>query len=732
MEWFKKFPSARQYDEMDCGPTCLQIICRYYKKKYSLDYLRKLCNTTRLGSSMLGLQEAATKLHFEPTAIRIAFHEVDNDMLPCIAYWNQKHFVVIYKVSEEKVWVSDPAHGLITYNIKDFLEFWSADGENGILLLLEPEDDFEEIPVEEKYRPPAYGFKKLAGYLKEYKKTVVTVLALLLLTGVFQLAFPFITERLVDRGINQKQIDYIYLLLIAQFCFFLGRTMAEVFNTYSLLKLGTRLNIRLVSEFFNKLFRLPLGFFDIKMSGDILQRINDHSRIEFFLTHGALNIFLSFLTMLIFGGVLFWYSPLIFTVFLVGSLLYIAWFRYFMKKKAELDYKNFSKLAERQEKNLEMIFGMPEIKLNNAGDKKHRQWQQLQEEVFQLNYKTLKVTQWQQTGARIINEIKNISITFLTAYLVVKQPGFTLGMMMSISYISGQLNAPVAGLLDFLQQYQDAQLSSQRVNEIHHKEDESAQVQLPAAVTPPEGDIILNNVSFRYEKSSYAPYVLKNISLTIKRNTITAIVGQSGCGKTTLLKLLLKFYEADEGTITIGDVPFSHIPHNEWRSHCGTVMQDAYIFSETISENITLAAEQPDEKQLKKAIRIANLGTLMNDLPLGLATRIGSNGMQLSGGEKQRILIARAVYNNPAFVFFDEATSSLDAVNERQIVNNLGQFFENKTVLIIAHRLSTVQHADQIIVLDKGEVVETGTHQELVGLKGFYHTLVKNQLELNG
>lgn len=731
MDWFKKFPSARQYDEMDCGPTCLQIICRYYKKKYSLDYLRKLCNTTRAGSSMLGLQEAAAKLRFDPTAIRIAYHEIDNDMLPCIAYWNQRHFVVIYKITNDKIYVSDPAHGLLTYNKKDFLDFWSADGENGILLHLDLEDDFFDTPVEEKYRPPAYGFKKLAGYLGEHKKTVISVFAFLLIMGVFQLAFPFITENLVDRGINQKQLNYIYVLLLAQFAFFLGRTMAEVFNTYSLLKLGTRLNIKLVSEFFNKLFRLPLGFFDIKMSGDILQRINDHSRIEYFLTHGALNIFLSFITMVIFGGVLFWYSPLIFIVFIVGSVLYVAWFRYFMKKKAELDYKNFSKLAERQEKNLEMIFGMPEIKLNNAGDKKHRQWQQLQEEVFQLNYRTLKITQWQQTGARILNEVKNIAITFLSAYLVLDD-SISLGKMMSISYISGQLNAPVSSLLDFLQQYQDAQLSSQRVNEIHHKEDESNQVQEPYGTTPGTGDIVLSNVSFRYEKSSYVPYVLKNISLTIKRNRITAIVGQSGCGKTTLLKLLLKFYEPDEGAITVGEVPFANIPHNEWRKHCGTVLQDAYIFSETIAENITLAADTPDDAQLKRALKIANLVTLIDDLPLGLNTKIGSNGMQLSGGEKQRVLIARAVYNNPAFVFFDEATSALDAVNERQIVNNLGSFFENKTVVIIAHRLSTVQHADNIIVLDKGEVVETGTHQQLVALKGFYHTLVKNQLELNG
>ena len=350
MAWFHKFPAAKQYDAMDCGPTCLQIICQYYHKTYGLDYLRTLCNTTRAGSSMLGLQEAATKLRFAAAAIRIAYHEMDHDLLPCVAYWNQRHFVVIYKIAEDKIYVSDPAHGLLVYPKKEFLDFWSVDGENGIVLVLDPEEDFLATPVEEPWRPSASGLKQLAGYLQEYRQTVMTVLGLLLLTGVFQLAFPLITERLVDQGIHQRQLNYIYLLLIAQFGCFLGRTMAEVFNTCALLQLGRRLNIRLVSEFFNKLFRLPLGFFDTKMSGDILQRIHDHSRIEYFLTHGAINIVLSCITMLILSGVLCWYSPFIFAVFLAGSVFYVAWFRYFMKKKAALDYKNFSKLAERQEK----------------------------------------------------------------------------------------------------------------------------------------------------------------------------------------------------------------------------------------------------------------------------------------------------------------------------------------------------------------------------------------------
>jgi ATP-binding cassette, subfamily B, bacterial len=716
---------------MDCGPSCLQIVCLYYEKKYPLDHLRKLCNTTRAGSSIMGLQEAAEKLHFEAAAIKIGYEDLDEDMLPAIAFWQQRHFIVVYKVAEDKVYVSDPAHGLLTYTKKDFLEGWAVEGENGILLALMPQDEFFVTDVDAELQKKKYSVAKLLHYLKDHRRTIIGIIAIMMVIGAMQLAFPFTTQWLVDKGINQKDLPYIYVLLLAQFMFFLGRTLAEVVNSYALLKLGTRLNIKLVSGFFEKLFRLPLGYFDVKMSGDILQRIHDHGRIEFFLTHGALNVFLSFITLLIFGSVLCWYNWKIFLIFLVGSILYIIWFRYFMKKKAELDYKSFSKLSERQEKNLEMIFGMAEIKLNNAGHKKREQWEHLQQEVFAINYRNLKISQWQQNGARIINELKNIVITFVSALLVVNE-GLSLGAMMAISYINGQLNGPVAFILEFLQQYQDAQLSAQRIGEIHDKEDESHSVKTPELHTIPGGDIVLEDVSFRYEKSSYGTPVLKNISITIPRNKVTAVAGQSGCGKTTLMKLLLKFYEPDSGRISIGGEDLACIPHTTWRRQCGSVLQDAYIFNDTIEGNITLGAESPDADQLKKALEIACLTDLMAQLPLGLFTKIGPNGMQLSGGEKQRILIARAVYNSPQFVFFDEATSSLDALTEKTIVNNLHRFFENKTVLVIAHRLSTVQHADQIIVMDKGVIVEVGNHEELIARKGAYHTLVKNQLDLNG
>jgi ATP-binding cassette, subfamily B, bacterial len=727
----KKFPWEKQYDQMDCGPACLKIIARYYKKEYTLEQLRQLCHTTRAGSAMGNLEEAAMQMGFLTDYFRIGVIEFDDELVPCIAHWQQRHFVVVYKITADKVFVSDPAHGLLTYTKEEFLKGWSADGVNGVLVVMKPGEDFFNETAPEPPKKKTADFARLLFYLRRHKKTMAVLLVLLLLLGVMQLAAPVITQRLVDKGINGKNLPYIYLLLAAQFAFFLGRTLAEIYNSYALLKLGARLNIRLVSDFFQKLFRLPLGFFDVKMSGDILQRIQDHTRIEYFLTHGSLNIFISVLNLLIFGGVLLSYNALLFLIFITGAILYIAWFRYFMKQKAALDYKNFSKLAERQDKNLEMIHGMAEIKLNNAAELKKKQWEDLQEEVFRINYKTLKVSQWQHTGSRVINEIKNICLTFFSAYLMVNE-ALTFGEMMAISYISGQLNAPINGIIDFMQQYQDAQLSARRINEIHGRSDEANDIVGPEQAMPKTGDIIISNLSFKYDKSIHAPVILKNMSLTIPRNKITAIVGQSGCGKTTLLKLLLRFYEPVDGGIYIGETPLSAIPHTEWRRHCGTVLQDAYVFSDTIAANICLDEEQPDAVKLHQAVETACLSDLIAALPMGLATRIGPNGMQLSGGERQRVLIARAVYHNPAFIFFDEATSSLDAVTESMIVNNLYRFFKNKTVVVVAHRLSTVQHAHQLVVIDKGEVVETGTHESLMKQDGWYRRLVSNQLPVDG
>jgi ATP-binding cassette, subfamily B, bacterial len=725
----KKFPKVLQYDEMDCGPNCLKIICQYYGKDYSLNYLRELCNTTRVGTNMLALQEAAEALQLEATGIKISFTEIDNSMLPCIAYWQQKHFVVIYKIADGKIFISDPAHGLISYTKADFLKAWAIEDDHGILLTIETTELFFKSPQPTEAAPAKKMLQKFVVYLSSYKRQVFLIILTLVLLGVLQVAFPIITQNLVDKGIYPKNISYIYLLLLAQFLFFIGRTSAEIMNTYALLKLGNKVNIRLVTEFLSKLFKLPLSYFDVKMSGDILQRINDLGRIEFFLTHSALNVLFSVINLLIFGAVLYTYNWQIFLLFLIGSVLYFLWFRFFLKKRAVLDYKNFSKLSQRQEKNIEMIYGMSEIKLNNAGDKKKEEWESLQKEVFQINVKSVRLSQWQQKGAAIINEIKNIAITFFAAYLVVHDQ-LSLGMMMSITYIVGQLNGPVAGLLDFMQQYQDAQLSTQRINEIQDKKEEQAFVKNPTTTAAIEGDIVIKNLSFQYDKTKRAKGILDNMDITIPCNKTTAIVGHSGCGKTTLLKLLLKFYEPSSGSIYVGNIALASLPHDHWRKHCGTVLQDAYIFSDTIANNIVLQTDALDSAALDHAIGIANLTELIQQLPLGIHTKIGANGVQLSGGEKQRILIARAIYRNPSYVFLDEATSSLDTHNESEIINKLHYFLQNKTVIVIAHRLSTIKNADQIIVMQDGKVVEIGTHDQLLKNNAYYAHLVQKQLSV--
>ncbi len=723
----KKFPSARQLDQMDCGPTCLQIICKYYEVDYELQHFRDLCDTTKSGSSMLGIYEGAKLLGMDAAAIQIGYEDLDEDLFPSIAYWDQKHFVVLYKIEKDLVYISDPAHGLITYKKEDFLKLWSFDGSNGFLLTLFPKDDFLAKHEHAKTTGKKNALQFFFAAIKEHKKSIYLSGFILILIALLQLSFPIITQRLVDDGIYNKSLSTILVLLLAQFVFFIGRTAGEILNTYLLLKAGNLINLKLISLFLQKLFKLPLSYFDVKRSGDILQRISDHGRIEYFITHGAVSIFIAAINMLILGSVMLWYNVYIFLVFLVLTIAYIIWFTYFMKERALLDYKNFSKLSERQEKNIEIIHGMTEIKLNNAGDKKQEEWTRLQKDIFNLNFQSLKLNQYQFTGARIINELKNIGTTFLAAYFVVKGH-LTLGEMLALSYIVGQLNAPVSSILDFIQQYQDATLSAKRIQEIHIKSNEGIGLPINEEIRYINNDIHLKNVSFSYSKSAAAKPILKNLSFTIPQYKTTAIVGKSGCGKTTLLKLLLKFYDDYEGDILVGKDSFNVLNHNMWRNMCGTVMQDSYIFNDSIVNNICLIGSVIDKERLDKAVQVTKLDALLKKLPLGLQTKIGANGLQLSGGEKQRVLLARAVYKDSPYLFLDEATSSLDAITENNIVANLQQVFKDKTVIIVAHRLSTVKNADQIIVLDEGIVVEKGSPQELYDRRLFYYNLVKNQL----
>ncbi|THU34978.1 peptidase domain-containing ABC transporter [Niastella caeni] len=724
----KKFPHYKQHDEMDCGPACLRIICKYYGKSFPLEHLRSLTHTNRTGSSLLALSEAAEKLGLRSVGARISYKDLEEcNPLPCIAFWNQHHFIVVYKIKKDRVYVSDPAHGLVEYSKEEFLKGWSLGNEQGIILSLEPSPEFMKMEegggnVREK------GFAFIFSYLTRYRKELMQILMGLLAGSLLQLIFPFLTQSIVDIGIRHHDMPFIYMILTAQLMVFIGKTTVEMLRGYIVLHLSSRINITLLSDFFIKLMKLPLGFFDTKMIGDILQRIGDHQRVENFLTSGTFTTIFSLLNLVVFSIILAIYSPLIFLVFLAGSACYFVWVISFLKKRAKLDYKRFSQLSANQEKNFELIFGMQEIKLHNAERKKRWQWEHLQVKLFRINLKSLTLKQVQSGGASVINELKNIFISFLAAKLVL-QGDMTLGMMLSVSYITGQLNAPITQLVEFIQSLQDARLSMERINEIHNKPDEEAAF-VKKIETVPAGDIVIENLSFKYDTDPRMPGILKNINCVIPAKKVTAIVGASGSGKTTLLKLLLKFYEPAAGAIYAGNTAIANIHNSSWRNACGVVMQEGFIFNDTVANNIAVGEENIDRKRLLEAARVANIVEFVDSLPLKFETKIGSNGIGISTGQKQRILIARAIYKNPDILLFDEATSALDTQNERIIMENLQHFFKGKTVIVIAHRLSTVRNADKIVVLDKGELTEVGTHEELITEKGFYFNLIKNQLEL--
>jgi ATP-binding cassette subfamily B protein len=723
-----RFPFYKQYDEMDCGPTCLRIISKFYGQRYSLEYLRSLTHTSRSGTSMLALSEAGEKLGFRTMGARVSLDYLQEEApLPCIAYWNQRHYVVLYKIGRRHIDVSDPAHGLIRYTRAEFLAQWATEEGHGIVLTMEPGPDFgqeEEVNAGGRER----GMGHIAAYLTRYKRELIQVLAGLLVASLLQLLFPFLTQSIVDRGIAHRDLSFIDMILLAQLAIFLGKTSVEIIRSYILLHLSTRININLLTDFFIKLMRLPLGYFDTRMVGDILQRINDHKRIETFLTSSTMSTIFSLLNLVIFSVVLGIYSPAVFGVFAAGSLLYVGWILAFMKRRAALDYKLFAQLAASQEKNYEMIMGMQEIKLHNAEKKQRWHWELLQIRLFRINIRTLSLRQVQSGGAVIINEAKNILISFLTARLVV-EGHISMGIMMSVSYITGQLNAPILQLIEFLQAFQDARLSMERINEVHQKREEENRYD-PKTAAIPNGDIQLQNLSFKYDLSPATPLVLDSINLTIPAGKVTAIVGSSGCGKTTLLKLLLKFYEPTSGSLRIGAMGLDGLSGSAWRGKCGVVMQEGFIFSDSIAGNIAVGDESVDWAKLYEAARAANIHDFVTGLPLGYNTLIGSSGTGMSTGQKQRLLIARAIYKDPDILLFDEATSALDAHNEKAITENLSRYFKGKTVIIIAHRLSTVRNADKIVVLDRGRISEAGRHEELITEKGFYYQLVRNQLEL--
>ena len=725
------FPFYKQHDSMQCGITCLQMICKYNGKEYSLESLSRYCFATTEGVSMLGISEAANKLGLHTICGRITMEQLPQAPLPCILHWSQNHFVILYKIkNKKKFYIADPGKGLLTYAEKEFKDHWistqSKGEEKGIAMFIQPTPAFYELSGETTNRKRSFKF--LFGYIKQYRRYFGQIILGALVGCVLQLIFPFLTQAIVDIGITHQNLGIIYLILLGQLILTISRTSVDFIRRWILLHISMRINISLVSDFFIKLLKLPMSFFDTKLMGDLMQRMNDHNRVEKFLTTQMLNVTFSLLSFIVFGCVLLGYNIFIFLIFLTGSILYGIWIAIFLKKRKLLDYELFEKQAMNNNKTYQFITSMQEIKLQNCEQRRRWEWEDVQADLFQVNMKSLKLQQTQEAGSIFINEVKNIIITVLAATAVIHGQ-MTLGMMLAVQYIIGQLNAPVEQLMNFLYSLQDVKISLEHINEIHEMENEENNKDALSAFHDRDKSLSFKNADFKYDPHN-PNKTLDGISITIPEGKVTAIVGTSGSGKTTMIKLLLGYYPLLAGEITIGSTDLQKYNLKWWRKHCGVVMQDGVIFSESIARNIAVDDGEIDKECLLQAARIACIDSYIQTLPLKYNTLIGQDGIGLSQGQKQRILIARAVYKNPDYIFLDEATNALDANNERAIVENLMEFYKGKTVVIVAHRLSTVKNADQLIVIERGKIIETGTHTELIDRQGAYYHLVKNQLEL--
>lgn len=728
-----KFPHYLQPDAMDCGPTCLRMVAKYFGKHYNLETLRELTWKTREGVSLLTISDAAEKIGFRTQGVRITLEQLVTIPLPSIIHWTQNHFVVLYKIKKRgsrlEFQVSDPAHGLLIYNQEDFMKFWASTQQNGdpagIALLLEPTSDFY---VEEGEQMNKTGFRYLFSYLKPYKKLITQLLLGFLVGSILSLIFPFLMQAIVDVGIANNNLNFIILVLVAQLILTASHTAVGFIRSWIMLHTSARVSISLISDFLIKLMKLPIRFFDTKLIGDLRQRIDDNQRIQNFLTGNLISMSFGIFIFVIYSFVMAYYDLKILLIFYIGSALYVLWILMFLKKRKEIDYKRFNVASANQSNVYQLITGMQEIKLNNCEKQKRWEWERIQAKLFRISVRGMMLNQNQQVGSIFINQVKNVLISFIAAKGVV-EGNMTLGMMVAIQYIIGQLNAPINEFIGFIQSGQDAKISLERLGEIHQRDDEERLEEQKNFELPARKEITIRELSFHYEGPK-SPRVLDNINLVIPENKVTAIVGASGSGKTTLIKLLLGFYPPYEGRIEIGGIGLQQFSMEMWRSNCGVVMQDGFIFSDTIARNIAVADDFPDREKLQRAVDIANIGEYIESLPLRYNTKIGQEGTGLSQGQKQRILIARAVYKDPAYLFFDEATNALDANNEKVIMENLSSFFKGRTVITVAHRLSTVRNADLIIVIDKGHIVETGNHEELAFKKDAYYELVKNQLEL--
>jgi ATP-binding cassette subfamily B protein len=705
------------------------MVAKYHGQNFSRESLREKTGVTKQGVTMAGIADAAEDIEMRTLGMRVNLESLVNEVpTPFIIPWRQKHFVVVYKTSKSKVFVADPAQGLLEYSHKSFLDAWTTSSDSiGFVLILEPNANFQN---QKSTVIPKVGFSFLYSYLKPFKKLGYQLLIGLVIGTIIQFLTPFLMQSIVDTGVNNQNIPFIYLILIAQLALFVSQTLVQVFREWLLIHITNRLHIKLISDFLYKMLRLPLNYFETRNTGEHLQRIQDHNRIQNFISSSSFSMIYSIVIFVVFSGVLAFYDLIIFGFFLFGAILYVSWTLFFLKKRADLDFKRFDESSQSQTSLIQIINGVKEIKINNSQRKNRWKWEQIQISIFKTSVSSLALEQYQSIGSGFINQLKNILITFLSATAVVKGD-ITLGIMLSIQYIVGQLNAPLANFISFVQTWQDAKISLERLMQVHSKENEDEAKDNKLKQLPKCKDIVIDNLYFRYGGKS-TPFVLNDISCVIPAGQTTAIVGSSGSGKTTLIKLLLKFHEPSNGSISINNDSLKAINNDYWRSHCGAVLQDTFIFNETIAGNIAESEQNEllDRERLKQAAHISNIAEFIDKLPNKYNTELGTSGVRLSGGQEQRIMIARAVYKDPFFVFFDEATSALDANNEKVIMENLSSFIKNRTCVIVAHRLSTVKNADNIIVLENGMIVEEGNHKDLSAKKGKYFELVKNQLEL--
>ncbi len=730
----RKITIIFQHDSMQCGIACLQMVCKYFGREYSLDSLSKLCFATTEGVSMLGINEAANTLGLHTISARVTTTMLGKAPLPSILHWDQNHFVVLYKVKKgKKFYVADPGKGLVTYGLDEFKQHWistKSNGEDkGIAMFLETTPAFFTYKMEdEEHIKEKRSFRFLLGYVRKYRKYFGQIILGLIVGSLLQLVLPFLTQSIVDVGIKNQDIGFVWLILLGQLLLTISRTAIDFIRRWLLLHISLRINISLVSDFFIKLLKLPMSFFDTKLMGDLMQRMNDHSRVNTFLTQQTLNITFAMLTFVVFSVVLFFYNKLVFVIFLLGSILYGGWMTLFLKRRKVLDYELFEQQAINNNKTYEFITSMQEIKLQDCELRRRWEWEDTQTDLFGVQMKSLKLQQTQEAGSIFINEVKNIIITVVAATAVIHGQ-MTLGMMLAVQYIIGQLNSPVEQLMNFFYSLQDVKISLERINEIHQMDDENGKEGLQTSIEDKSEGIDIKNIMFKYDPHALRK-TIDDVNIHIPQGKVTAIVGASGSGKTTLIRLMLGYYPVLEGQINIGNTDINKLNKKWWRRQCGVVMQEGVIFSENIARNIAVDDGDIDKERLLKAAEIACIKDYVMALPLKFNTKIGRDGVGLSQGQKQRILIARAVYKNPDYIFLDEATNSLDANNERSIVENLDKFYKGKTVVIVAHRLSTVKNADQIVVIDHGKVVEIGNHESLTAKRGAYYNLVKNQLEL--